>query len=187
VLGAPGSAPTFRARLQLHAGLDRLTPLLARHADHGAARLHAGILGRADQAEGPFRPSLPSPFKDAPHPASSQADRGNLLDAVLLDIFASIVLVLEPSCHSTAPRPGLTGRSVAVPWFHASRAILLLLLIAPLMYRVPENLTLQISDIVRRDGDQLPTAFSRIAQEVKIVLSPLMLVERELPIALLAS
>jgi len=42
-----------------------------------------------------------------------------------------------------------------------------------------EGFTFRISDIVRRDGDQLPAVFSRIAQEVKITLSPVMLIEQD--------
>jgi len=47
-------------------------------------------------------PSPPIPFKNTP-PALLPADRGNLLDAVLLNIFARILPVLEPTCHPARP------------------------------------------------------------------------------------
>jgi hypothetical protein len=46
-----------------------------------------------------------------------------------------------------------------------------------------ENLTFQISDIARRDRDH-PTVFSRIAQKVEIILSPVMLVERDFSVSI---
>jgi hypothetical protein len=64
-------------------------------------------------------------------------------------------------------------------WFRPGQVILLLPLIGLFMYRTPENLTFQIGDIVRREGDQLLAAFSRIAQEVEIILSPVMLIEQD--------
>jgi hypothetical protein len=58
--------------------------------------------------------------------------------------------------------------------FTAGRVILFLLLIGLLIYRTKGNLTFQIRDIIRRDGDQLPTVFSSIAQEIEMILSAAM-------------
>src|SRR5215468_8207805 len=120
-------------------------------------------------------PPLPcKPLQGYPPPyASHPADRGSLLEAVLLDLFTGILLALEPSRHSTAPRPGLARSRVAVFWSHPGCVVLLQ---ADLFTPWTSDRTLQIGDIIRRDGDQLPAALSPIAQKIEIVRSPVMLI-----------
>src|SRR5262249_16204156 len=128
------------------------------------------------QLSGPNPPFPSFELQGYPPHAPLPGDRGNLRDEVLLYLFTGIVLVLEPSCHPTAPRPGLTRYRVAEFWLHPGRVILFQLLLGLLMYRTSENLTLQIRDVVQRDSNQLPTWCSAIAQHAEAIRTPMRLV-----------
>jgi hypothetical protein len=71
-----------------------------------------------------------SPIPSRPLTAFQVAPKGGkqllLLDAVLLDLFAGILLVLEPWCRPTAPRPGLARCRVAEFWLQPNLVTLLL-------------------------------------------------------------